>query len=391
MQDRKHSIYVFLVIFCLLFSLTVLYSREQETLAEMYRSGEIKLTPVLTLSDESMPEDVFFESQSDLTFDSEDNIYIADSSANNIKVFDPEGQFIKTLGRKGQGPGEFQMPYHLAVSEGRIVVWELGNRRLSVLTESGEFLKSVQMSPTDGWPRKICFLPNGNFVIERLRTFYGDNEKPQECFIEIYSPELESKKTIYTQSVWRNKYITSPVRTNVPQPFASLVYWDVAPDGKIVIGYSEKYTIDIFDSEKGKLFDFSHTYDPIKVTKEDKTNFFESITSTSYQGGIKKGAPDYIVENTKFPKYKPAFLYIIVDGEGNILVFSYSEGITKEARSFDAFDPEGHFISRVQVKGTHAFPPYYSSLYRRGEYFWIKETTEQGMYQIVKYEVSEFD
>ena len=391
MRERKHLIYAFLVFFCVLLPLTILYSMDQKTLAEMYRSGEIKLTPVLTLSDESMPEDVFFESLSDLTFDSEDNIYIADSSACDIKVFDPAGRFIKTLGRKGQGPGEFLMPSYLSFAKGQIVVCELGNRRLSILTKNGEFLKSVPILSAEGWPRKIRTLPNGNFVIENMKRFYGNNEKPQESFIGIYSPELGCKKTIYTQSVWRNKYITSPVRTNLPQPFASLVYWDVAPDGRIVIGYSEKYLIEIFDSEKGKLFDFSHTYNPVKVTKEDKINFFDNMTSTSSQGGIKKGAPDYIVENTKFPKYKPAFQYIIVDGEGNILVFSCSEGIAKEARSFDAFDSDGHFISRVQVKGIHAFPPYYSRLYRRGGYFWIRETTEQGLYQIVKYKVSEFN
>ena len=391
MGDRKRLMCVFLMLVCVLSSLAILNSMEQKTLAEMYRSGEIKLIPVLTLSDESMPEGIFFESPSDLTFDSEDNIYISDSSAHNIKVFDPEGQFIKTLGRKGQGPGELFMPSYISFEKGRIVVCELGNRRISVLTKNGEFLKAVPILPAEGWPRKIRTLSNGNFIIEKMKRFYDDNEKPQESFIEVYSSDLECKKTIYTQSVWRNKYITSPVRTNVPQPFANLVYWDVAPDGRIVISYSGKYTIEIFDSEKGKLFDFSHTYDPVKVTKEDKIYFFDNITTSSSQGGIKKGAPEYIVENTKFPKYKPAFQYIIVDGEGNILVFSYSEGIAKEARSFDAFDPEGHLISRVQLKGTHAFPPYHSSLYRRGKHFWIKETTEQGLYQIVKYNVSEFD
>jgi len=40
----------------------------------------------------------------------------------------------------------------------------------------------------------------------------------------------------------------------------------------------------------------------------------------------KKGAPDYIKENTDFPKYKPAFKEIVTDDEGNIWVKSVPRG-----------------------------------------------------------------
>jgi len=387
----KNLKFVFLIIFFVLSALAFLSSVEQKPLTEIYKSGKIRLLPELTLNDDSLPEDIFFEAPVDLTFDSEDNIYICDYRTHNIKVFDPSGKFIKTIGREGQGPGEFQMPFYLAFAKGRLAVWELGKRRLSVLTVDGKYLTSVQMMSTDGWPRKIRSLPNGDFIVERIKTFYGDNKKPQECTIEIYSPELECKKTIYMQSIWENKYITSPRQTNVPQPFACRVYWNIAPDGKIIIGYSEKYIIEIFDSETGKLFDFSHTYDPIKITDKEKTAWFAGITSTLPQGGIKQGAPDYIVKNTKFPKYKPVFHSIIFDGEGNILVFSYPKGNIKGAGDFDAFDPTGNFIGRVQVKGDISFPSNFSRVYNQGSSFWIRGTTEEGLFQIVKYKVSQFN
>ena len=174
----------------------------QKSLADIYRTGKVRFIPELTLDDNSMPEDIYFESPIDLTFDTENNIYVCDYQAHNIKVFDSSGKFMKTIGREGQGPGEFRMPFYLAFAKGRLAVWELRNRRLSVLTSGGEFLKSIHMSPTEGWPRKIRSIPNGDFVIERMKTYVGDNERPQECDIEVFSPDLEHKKTIYAQGVW---------------------------------------------------------------------------------------------------------------------------------------------------------------------------------------------
>lgn len=49
-------------------------------------------------------------------------IYVADSRACLIHVFDPAGGHIGSFGRKGQGPGEFAFPHALSVTPGRIFV-----------------------------------------------------------------------------------------------------------------------------------------------------------------------------------------------------------------------------------------------------------------------------
>lgn len=52
-------------------------------------------------------------------------------------LFDSRGKFVRTLGRLGRGPGEFQMAYDLLVVGGdSLVVLDAGNRRATVLTPS---------------------------------------------------------------------------------------------------------------------------------------------------------------------------------------------------------------------------------------------------------------
>lgn len=389
MKNQK-LVSVFAILIMVLSAVAVVRSIPSEKpLAELYRTGKIRLIPELTIDDETLPEDNYLESPRDLAFDASGSIYVCDYKSHNIKVFDSSGKFMKALGREGQGPGEFQGPYQISVAKDRIAVWELRNRRISVLNLQGEHLKSIQIQVGEGRPDKIRPLPNGDFVFGTEKMHYRDLDKPQEYTIEIYSPELEHKKTLFFQEIWENRYIQVPNFTNVPQPFAALVYWDVSPDGKIIIGFSENYTIEIYDSEKGKLSSFSHSYEPVIVTEQDKKIWFNGMTSTAPGGiGTTKGAPDYIVKNTKFPKYKPPYQHIMTDGYGNLLVFPYGKNSTRNVKSFDAFNPQGKFISNVQIEGDVSFP-YYSWVKTRGNYIWFIEQDEEDLPKIVKYRISD--
>jgi hypothetical protein len=72
-----------------------------------------------------------------------------------------------------------------------------------------------------------------------------------------------------------------------------------------------------------QISSFKHKYIPVKVTKEDKEQFFAGMVVSSPGGGQQQGAPDYIVKNTEFPKTKPAFDDIKCDPEGNIWVHTH--------------------------------------------------------------------
>lgn len=79
-----------------------------------------------------------------LAVDSGGNIYIADILDANVKVFDENGTLVRSFGRRGQGPTEFSRHIRaIAVAGEMVAVSDLGHRRLSVWTTSGEFVKSI--------------------------------------------------------------------------------------------------------------------------------------------------------------------------------------------------------------------------------------------------------
>lgn len=356
-----------------------------QSLKEIYATGTVAFVAELTIDESTLPEDEFFEGIIDIGSDEAGNIYLCDIQACNIKKFSADGKFLKIIGRKGQGPGEFNMPWRMAVTGNRLFIYDMGNRRLCALTTDGEYIKSIGVQNTEGRPRNMRAHPGGDIIVEREIIHYREEDRPQDCVIQIFSPGLELKKTISTHQVLRNKFRTiQGMFSNIIQPFTPDVFWFVAPDGKIVIGLAEDFTIEIHHSEKGLLSSFKHTYEPVKVTDQDKEQFFSTITFSSSEGG-RSELPKELKKLTEFPKTKPAFDALLVDSEGNILVHTVRKDPEGSTPKFDAFDPEGEFIGTVKITGVKAFP--HEALVGKG-CIWIIESDEESQTQVVKYNIA---
>jgi hypothetical protein len=356
-----------------------------QSLKEIYATGTVAFVAEMTIDESTLPEDEFFEGIVDIGADVAGNIYLCDIQACNIKKFSAEGKFLKIIGRKGQGPGEFNMPSRMAVTGERLFIYDMGNRRLCALTTDGEYIKSIGIQNTEGQPRNMRAHPRGDVIIEREIVHYQDQDRPQDCVIQVFSPELELKKTISTHQVLRNKFRTiQGMFSNIIQPFTPDVFWDVAPDGKIVIGLAKDYTIETHHFEKGLLSSFKHTYEAVKVTDHDKEQFFSGITFSTSEGGDSE-LPKEIKKLTEFPKTKPAFDALFVDFEGNILVHPVRKDPEGSSPKCDAFAPEGKFIGTVNITGLKAFPR--GALMGKG-FVWVIERDEEDQVQVVKYRIT---
>jgi DNA-binding beta-propeller fold protein YncE len=69
------------------------------------------------------------------------HLYVADTYAHDIKVFSDAGEWLQTLGRRGEGPLEFNFPTHLAWAQGALYVTDTLNSRVQVLAGPGPTLQ----------------------------------------------------------------------------------------------------------------------------------------------------------------------------------------------------------------------------------------------------------
>ena len=80
-----------------------------------------------------------------LAVDDVGSIYVADLQANAIRVFSPQGECLRTLGREGSGPGEFAMLAGIAWSSHSLWAIDALAHRLTVFDSAGAVRSSLSL------------------------------------------------------------------------------------------------------------------------------------------------------------------------------------------------------------------------------------------------------
>ena len=110
------------------------------------KTPQVSLEPVRTLGDvETADENLAFYMPSTIVADAAGNLYVLDSGNHRIQKFGPDGKYLATFGRQGQGPGEFYYPAWLAIdAKGFLYVTDPNNQRLEVLTPEGKDDRTIK-------------------------------------------------------------------------------------------------------------------------------------------------------------------------------------------------------------------------------------------------------
>ena len=91
-------------------------------------------------------DEMHFNQPSDVVTAPNGDIFVADghggdSNARIVK-YTRDGKFIKTFGKKGTAPGEFDTPHAIAMdSKGRLFVADRNNNRIQIFDQEGKFLE----------------------------------------------------------------------------------------------------------------------------------------------------------------------------------------------------------------------------------------------------------
>jgi len=111
------------------------------------RTPEWELEPELRIGSLDDPEQAL-TSVLALTLGPEGEIYVSQPQEQCIKVFSSSGQFLRTIGRKGEGPGEFIALGDMGWLADTLYVSDYLNQRVSFFGPDGSYLRSM----SNAWP-----------------------------------------------------------------------------------------------------------------------------------------------------------------------------------------------------------------------------------------------
>jgi hypothetical protein len=262
-----------------------------------------------------------------VNMDEEGCFFVTDWDRKHIRKFSPEGKYLTTIGRPGQGPGEFQNVWGPKFdTSGNLYVRDIANKKISFFSKSGDFIKGLNTPQDLG---DVTILPNENYFTYKTESI----EDPKvHKFMHIYGiydadfnliKEFEQVKQEIRQkeNKTRAQFIAGILSDSAFKPY---FVQEVTKDGTIYTGYAETYEIKIY-SQKGDLQKIvTREYQPIKVSQTHKDYYFE-VQSIDLLRRLpsNESFKDEIRKHMEYPKFLPAYswftmmdngwLYVVVD------------------------------------------------------------------------------
>jgi DNA-binding beta-propeller fold protein YncE len=144
--------------------------------------------------------DGLFRQPTDVTWDSQGNIYISDGYVNSrIAKYDKNGDWVKSWGEKGTATGQFRLPHAIVADQNNnLYVADRTNRRIQVFDTDGKFLRTFtidvasdprtravngntptgdRLAAVSGAPNSMCITPGPKQVL-----FVGESTFPGRLF-----------------------------------------------------------------------------------------------------------------------------------------------------------------------------------------------------------------
>ncbi|WP_158278755.1 6-bladed beta-propeller [Rhodohalobacter mucosus] len=128
--------------------------------------------------------------------DAENNIYVADRGNLTIKVFDSDGNYLRSLGGRGRGPGEFQDIELMELTpENDLVVMDRGNLQYTVISSEGDLIDSYPYNLSDQFfPTAIQYLDGYMLALFLDASPWSKIERENRDLFHVYSEDFQKRR-----------------------------------------------------------------------------------------------------------------------------------------------------------------------------------------------------
>ena len=169
------------------------------------------------------PKEYLFSGPEHISTDNHNNIYVADRNSSQIRVFDEKGKFLKYIGRRGQGPGEFiEISCILITTGGELLVSDRVNRRVTRFSLAGDYLASYRVSEKQPVaPRTLLPLGENAYVAKYIDRNLQASSPTLETieYVHIYDKEFKGvrESIVKNTEIWDMNILFEKAMANLSQ------------------------------------------------------------------------------------------------------------------------------------------------------------------------------
>ena len=365
---------------------------------------EATLVPEVSIGELEGDLEYLFGSIGSMNVGADGTIYVMDRQVPELRAYAPDGTYLRTLGRPGEGPGELKGPDGgLAVlSDGRILVRDPANARIQVYAPSGEALAT--------WPIRGNFSTSSQLPWDRDDNVYA---------IILVDPEADVTEWVMglvrigPDGVPGDTIIPPDVGYDTPRlearledgenssvsitgvPFSPSEEYTLHPDGYFIHGISDAYRFTLL--REGDPLIIERAAEAATVTAGEKSEE-EAVITTNFRRMV----PDWRWNGPGIPDRKPFFSDITAGRDGRIWVTVPLAGVEvedpdydpqdpnsvpnrwREPVAFDVFETDGTYLGRVNTP--MGFSRYPAPIFD-GDTVWATTRDEMGVQRVVRFRV----
>lgn len=127
------------------------------------------------------------------TIDEAGNVYLVDFDNKQLISIAPDGNIRFRRGGEGEGPGEYQMPYRVAVGpDGSVYVFDFGAHSISKVSSNGDFIERRNLEFRLSAVDRFLVTDDGGLVVSGI-TGYGDVARRSS--IHVFDSDLSHRSS----------------------------------------------------------------------------------------------------------------------------------------------------------------------------------------------------
>lgn len=272
-----------------------------------------------------------FSEPDEVALDKDDCLYVSDQRDNRILKYGPDSCLLGTIGRRGQGPGEFTFLASFDVdAQCRIYVNDL--MKCKILSPKGEELQSISL-PKSTVGGDIRILKSGEISIGGYPIIFSEKENTKELkLIQIFDGEGNLQKEFGEIRSYGNPLLNS---------YANRFSFDIDNEGNFLVTFIFQNRIEKYSPE-GKL-----------IWKAGRVlNYSTKPLSKGLRSVDKYGT------STEPPNMNRVSFGIGVDSKGRIWVITLAKTLNKnneqdygraDMYKLEVFDSDGILLQEIPL------------------------------------------
>jgi len=285
---------------------------------------------------------------------SDGSIVAVDRNSAEVRIYDWNGRHLRSMGRHGEGPGEFEDPFLLWITAGDTVwVGDYYPWRYNLFTPTGEFARQVNLTPILRNPPSSGggVLDNGFSVNTSSKRARRENFSVADTLmVLVYDPDGRLVGNLARIPDRTSGMVSDAENFWLFPLFQSFAEVD-ASGSIIALGHGSETEVRVLDDEFNLQLILRWNEPDREVTAADVRAWREDYIARRRRLGEREwGDYDDARMSPERPVAElfPAISAIMIGRDGRIWVGQYDR--PREDRGWLAFEPDGRFLCHLPAR-----------------------------------------